>query len=97
MGKGWRSVNSELVNTLAIMWAKNERGLDVVKNGSRTSQDVPPLWGYHYRKWFTNFNITLEESPTFARGGGLVDVTVFKMIDDVDYDELTPIEDVTAW
>jgi len=44
MGNGWRSVNSELVNTLAIIWAKNERGLeDVVKNGSDTSKDVPPL------------------------------------------------------
>jgi hypothetical protein len=44
--------------------------------------------------WLHNFGLELAESPTFARGGGLTDVQIFKLKDDPDYDEAVPITDV---
>jgi len=36
----------------------------------------------------------LAESVGFARGGGLVEVAMFKLVNDEDYDEAVPIGDV---
>ena len=40
---GKRIVNSDLVNSVAALWAKNERGIDVIKKGSEQGKDIYPL------------------------------------------------------
>ena len=41
-GNGRRIVNSFLINTVAAMWAMNERGIDVYEK-TEQSKDVYPL------------------------------------------------------
>jgi len=44
MGDGYRAVPSELVNTVALLWAKKERGLvNVVEEGSQILNAVPQM------------------------------------------------------
>lgn len=42
IGGGYRVVNASLVNEVAIMWARAERGIDLVKDGSDQGRDVYP-------------------------------------------------------
>ena len=40
--------------------------------------------------------MVLAESPTFHRGGGMVEVTVFKLVDDPDHDDDVPLRDLAV-
>ena len=45
--------------------------------------------------WFKNFGFELAESPTFARDGGNVDATIYRLADESELDDITMFEDLT--
>ncbi len=42
-GNGQRCVNADLINEVASLWALNERGVAVIKQGTEQGKDVYPL------------------------------------------------------